>query len=53
MSDSAQLGGLSDIEQDLFNELGRIEQGLKAGSASQALTWCRDNAVNLKRMKAC
>jgi len=44
--------GLSDVEIRLFKELKGIENALQAGSASEALGWCKDNASALKKTKS-
>lgn len=43
--------GLTDVEIILFKELKAIEKALQAGSAVEALAWCKDNASALKKSK--
>lgn len=45
------LGGLVDVELNLFGEMQRIESALRNGSAVQALQWCKDNTSALKKAK--
>ena len=47
------LGGLVDVEIELFRELGDIEAALLRGSANEALQWCKDNAAVLRKTKVC
>ena len=45
------LNGLVDVELELFQELRNIENALLAGSATDALSWCKSNAVAIKKTK--
>lgn len=51
LSRDEALNGLVDVELDLFQELRRIEQALREGSAVEALHWCKDNSATLKKSK--
>ena len=45
------LNGLSDVDIELFKDLQRVEDALRSGSATEALSWCKDNASALKKGK--
>lgn len=46
-----KLDGLADVDIELFKDLQRIEDSLRAGSATEALQWCKDNSSTLKKGK--
>lgn len=41
------------VDIELFMDIRKIEDKLKAGSCSEALTWCAENRNALKKLKVC
>ncbi|KAM0719743.1 hypothetical protein Q7P37_003876 [Cladosporium fusiforme] len=50
LAEENRLGGLVDV--GVFEEAGRIEQGLRRGDVKEALSWCSENKNALKKINS-